>query len=424
MRNLVRTVRDNRFPVLVIVVMAAFALVVTGYLLVNQRLPLPWDDVYGVELEFESVQAVVPGQGQEVAVSGVKVGEVTGVRRDGGRAVATLRLRRGELPAVHRDARATLRPRTGLQDMTVDLDPGTARAGTLPDGGRIPASQTVRQVQLDEITATLDADSRAYLRQFLRATKESLGDDDGRVFRRLLRVGAPSVRTTRAALRTVRAQHAELERLVTRMRRLAGTLSDRDRAVGDVLRGAARTLTAIGKRDRELRTGLRELPGTLRQLRTTLDDMGGLSRELEPASRKLRPTLGRLERALPAVDPLLETLPARLRPVGPAARAAVAPLRSIDATLRHLLPVLPDADRVLGTVTLLADLLGHDPQGEDRGYTFWLAWFAHNVNSMLSTQDAHGVAWRGQLLITCGTLSGLDELRPVEQLLDALGMCR
>jgi phospholipid/cholesterol/gamma-HCH transport system substrate-binding protein len=34
-------------------------------------------------------------------------------------------------------------------------------------------------------------------------------------------------------------------------------------------------------------------------------------------------------------------------------------------------------------------------------YLYWLAWFFHNANSMLSTEDANGAVWRGMLISSC-----------------------
>ena len=65
---------------------------------------------------------------------------------------------------VYKDATVLLRPKTGLKDMVAELEPGTPGAGRLKDGGVIPVSQTLPDVNLDEILASLDADTRDYLR--------------------------------------------------------------------------------------------------------------------------------------------------------------------------------------------------------------------------------------------------------------------
>ena len=48
--------------------------------------------------------------------------------------------------------------------MVVELDArARPRPGRLPEGGTIPVSQTLPDVNLDEILAALDADTRDYL---------------------------------------------------------------------------------------------------------------------------------------------------------------------------------------------------------------------------------------------------------------------
>ena len=67
-----------------------------------------------------------------------------------------------------------LRPRTGLQDMTIEIDPGTS-GEPLEEGATIPLAQTEPNVQPDQILASLDGDTRAYLQLLLQGGGEGLG---------------------------------------------------------------------------------------------------------------------------------------------------------------------------------------------------------------------------------------------------------
>ena len=58
--------------------------------------------------------------------------------------------------------------------MVAELTPGTKAAGRLPEGGRIPVSQTLPDVNLDEILAALDADTRDYLTLLLNDGGQAL----------------------------------------------------------------------------------------------------------------------------------------------------------------------------------------------------------------------------------------------------------
>ena len=94
--------------------------------------------------EFSTAQAVTPGQGQTVNIAGIKVGDLTEVGLEDGNAVVTMEIDNEYAPLIHEDATMLLRPRTGLQDMTVSLDPGT-EGEPVAEGTTIPVSQTPAQ---------------------------------------------------------------------------------------------------------------------------------------------------------------------------------------------------------------------------------------------------------------------------------------
>ena len=73
---------------------------------------------------------------------------------------------------IHPDASALLRPRTGLQDMTIELDAGT-EPGEIPEGFTIPLANSAPNINPDQILASLDGDTRAYLRLLLAGGAEA-----------------------------------------------------------------------------------------------------------------------------------------------------------------------------------------------------------------------------------------------------------
>jgi phospholipid/cholesterol/gamma-HCH transport system substrate-binding protein len=75
-------------------------------------------------------------------------------------------------------------------------------------------------------------------------------------------------------------------------------------------------------------------------------------------------------------------------------------------------------------LTYVANELGHNPPGNDEGYLYWLAWFAHNGASVTSTQDAHGAVLRGLGLVSCDTLRETPAIAPLIQLFTGpIGAC-
>src|SRR4051795_11607177 len=145
-RQIRRYLRELLAALGVIAIGLATAVVILG----QQHYHWPWEHFYEVKAEFASAQAVTPGQGQQVTVSGVQVGDVAGVRLEDGHAVVTLNIDSKYAP-IYNDAHMLLRPRTGLKDMEVVLDPGTKASGEVPSGGTLPEANTQPDVNPDEV---------------------------------------------------------------------------------------------------------------------------------------------------------------------------------------------------------------------------------------------------------------------------------
>ena len=107
-----------------------------------------------IKAEFSTAQAVTPGQGQTVRVSGVKIGDVGKVELKEGRALVTLEIDPEYKDLVREDATALLRPKTALKDMFIEVEPGDAPAPVAKEGYVIPVAQHAarrqpRRVPLD-----------------------------------------------------------------------------------------------------------------------------------------------------------------------------------------------------------------------------------------------------------------------------------
>jgi phospholipid/cholesterol/gamma-HCH transport system substrate-binding protein len=165
-RDQIRRYRSAFVAVVSMILIAAF---VGGYILSHENLKLPgWVPVLGKDYftlkgNFQTAQAVTPGQGQAVTIAGAKIGEIASVNLQGGVATVTMHL----VPKyangrIYRDATMLLRPKTQLKDETVEVDPGTPRSGSLSSGATIPLSQTAPDANFDEFLAILDGETRAY----------------------------------------------------------------------------------------------------------------------------------------------------------------------------------------------------------------------------------------------------------------------
>src|SRR5207248_9443274 len=128
-------------------------------------------------LEMSTAQSLTPGQGQEISIAGVKVGEISKVELQGGRALVTVKIRRKDAERIHTNATALVRPKTGLNDMTIQLDPGTSSAPKAPASYVIPINRVLPNINADEVLASLDGDTRDYLRMLVSGAGQGLHDN-------------------------------------------------------------------------------------------------------------------------------------------------------------------------------------------------------------------------------------------------------
>ena len=184
------------------------------------------------------------------------------MRLEHGRAIVTLKLEEGAVP-VYRDASVLLRPKTGLKDMVAELTPGTPAAGELPEDERIPIGQTLPDVNLDEILAALDGDTRAYLVMLLSGGARGPARQQHASWRtrsaassrsRATRARSPS--SSRRGRRNIRGRsttsRCSPRRSATRTRRSASSS-----------RTPTRSSPSLADQDASLRATLQELPPAL-----------------------------------------------------------------------------------------------------------------------------------------------------------------
>ena len=184
---------------------------------------------------------------------------------------------------VYKDASVLLRPKTGLKDMVAELTPGTEAAGRLEEGGVIPVSQTLPDVNLDEILAALDSDTRDYLLLLLNDGAAGLGSEAQGP---RARAGDPAAssrpRSTRA--RSTRASPsggANLARVVHNFSLLTDELGKRDTQLANFVQNSNAVFATLAEQDTSLRAILQKLPGTLQ----THADVAGQGRDARRRAR-------------------------------------------------------------------------------------------------------------------------------------------
>lgn len=399
---------------------ALVAATAASWIFVNQRLRTPLADRYELRVAFESTQSLTGGLGQPVNVAGVRVGDVVSTELEDGRSVAKLSIERDRLPRVYRNARAALRPNTPLEDMQIELYPGRRAAGAIADGELVGLSRTNVPVDSDEFTALLDADTRAYLDGLITAVARG-SRRRGEDLRAALETLGPTTAQLRELNGSLAARRRQIRRVVRNLSLVARAAGSRERDLRGVVSGANATLGALAREDRALREALELLPGTLTAARSSLSRAERLAGGLPATLDALTGSARQLPGALRATQGMLDSANPTLAELRPFLRESQPVSRHIASATRRLARLAPDLRSSFAVLDRVANALAYNPPGSEEGYLFWTAWFFHNVNSVFSSEDAHGAVARGLFVAPGGASppgSGRQRrLTPIQQFL-------
>ncbi len=399
-----------------VVVLFVIGIGVGGYILSQQRLYLPgWvplvgQDFFTLKGEFTTAQAVTPGQGQTVDVAGVKVGEISNVELKNGRAVVTMKI----LPkygAVYRDASMLLRPKTGLKDMIIELSPGNPTSGKLKSGGTVPIQNTLPDINPDEILASLDGDTRAYLRLLLAGGAQGLRNNQAQlaaVFKRF----EPTARDVAKITTLLSQRQANLRRVIHNFQLLSTELSTRDASISAFVVSNNAVFQHLANQDANLQATLQLLPPTLVQANSALAKTGRLANALGPSLQALRPAARALGPALVQVRPFLKkTTPIIQNQLRPFTVASIPTIRKLNPAARDLAALTPNLVTTFKVLNYALNELAYNPPGSrDEGFLFWTAWANHLGASVFATQDAQGPIRHGLVEITCSASQVLQQV--------------
>jgi phospholipid/cholesterol/gamma-HCH transport system substrate-binding protein len=406
--------------VIVFVLLAVIGIGGTVYTLLHERFTLPLGNRYTVTAQFTAADGVVAGLGQPVNVVGVKVGEVTGSSLQDGRAILTLQIDRSQLPHLYRNASAVLQPITPLENMEIALDPGTPRAGILPPEGTIEIGLTTSPVPLSDLLASLDGDTRDFLTSLIASVGQGTQGQGASISRMLAALG-PTAADAGEISRAVASRRTQLAALIHNLATVMHA-SSQDRQLASVVLSGDQTLHAVAAEDGPLKAAIAQLPATLAVTRSTLTKLGPFAAQLDPTLTALSPAIGHLPATLHALVPFATAATAaissQIRPFVTAAQPLTRQLANVVPALQGETPYLSGSFQVL---EYLANELAYNPNhGDNQGFLFWLSWFVHNFNSVVSEGDANGGIGRAAVMATC---YGIQDIAVLQKLLDVAQLC-
>jgi phospholipid/cholesterol/gamma-HCH transport system substrate-binding protein len=288
----------------------------------------------------------------DVRISGINVGRVRSVTREGGEALVTMQLS-PEYAPLHMGARAILRTKTLLGEAYIDLSPGSSGAPAIPDGGTLPAGNVVAAQQLSDVLSTFNPRTRSQLQSLIGGFASALRGRDQDLNDSLGWAG-PAMVNFGSLLGALDAQRTDLGSLIGGAGQVLTAVGDRAGALQAAVTAGDQVLGVTAARGRALQQTIDALPGFLDQLRATAAAAGAASGDLSSAVSSVEP-------AAPLVAPALSAGASLARQLTPLFRAVpglvAAARRGLAAGTAVLAAARPAVAQVFGAVQQLLPVL-------------------------------------------------------------------
>jgi virulence factor Mce-like protein len=348
-RMVLETRRSAR-PLIVIVLFAAIAIAITGYLVSNiSKTALSSSQT--VDFAVNDASGVVAGQDQ-VRYKGIPVGTITGVHLTGDEPRLTVQLQQ-RYGAIYRNATAVLRPNTPLMDMYLDItNRGTPAAGRAGVNAPVPSSQTDVSVNVDDVLDTFRASTRTSLETMLDQLGNGLADR-GTALREAFVDFVPLLEVAGRISDQLAGRAPLVRQLVHNTAVLTQTLGSRQQLLRRLLSEGDQAATTLAAQRTNLGAILAQLPPTLRTADTAFTALRGVLPPLDGALQSLTPVASALPGGLEQIrlisgraTPAISALQAPVRRLVPFAKTLVPLSSQLDTAFDALLPQVPVVDKV------------------------------------------------------------------------------
>ena len=401
-----RQSRGHRKDTIAIIVLALAGVVMMLGIFTQQKASLPsWLPFVGEEFEhisaeFSTAQAVTPGQGQSVDIAGIQIGKVTSVDLEDGHAVVGMDIVPEYMKLIHPNATLLLRPKTGLNDMVVEVSPGSGKKH-IEGGARFTLAQTEPNTNLDAFLGTLDTDTQQYLQLLVAGGAQGLGGR-GKQFGNALRRLQPFVHYTAKLNKVVAQRHVALAHVIHNFGLLTTELGRHDAVIKRFVTSSDAALGNFAHQQQSIQDSLQEFPATLRAMNAGLASSDRFSTAAYPALTGLIPQAQALTPAFKATEKLFSqtTVPIRDQ-IRPFTRQIRPVLSSLSEGSGPLNKTVKNFGNSVGGLNAFLNELAYKPKGSRQSYLFYLPWLNHDYNGSFNLQDGGGPVQRGMVLFTC-----------------------
>jgi len=379
--------RDNKPFIVGVALLVVFGAAVLFGL--NSTHGMPLVERKEVRVAFDDVSGL--NVGDDARISSTRVGYVEEIELEDGQAVAVVKLDDPDTEIYDNARAARVADRSGLGQKFVDIDPGDPTTGPLRDGDTIPAAQTVKSEDLNQLFDVFDPPTREQASTSLRNLGGGMTGHGEHL--RALADKAPGLLADTGEVSQALAADSgvPLASMLASADRLSARMATRSDELAALTEQMATTVDAFGVDGGDrLRESLSQAPQTLDTANNALRSLDQPLADTAAAMRQLRPGATALGRSTPDVRGLL--------------REAVAPLRRVPGVSKEAVPGLT------GLTALVADARPLTQQlvatGESAGpfagvlgaYAVDIASYFHDAADTLSHGDSAG-HWLRILLV-------------------------
>ena len=404
--SLLRQGRGRGKDSIAIAILTVAAIVMTLWIFTQQKASLPsWAPLVGEDFahltaDFSDAQAVTPGQGQAVVIAGIQVGKISAVDLEDGHAVVGMDIEPKYLKLIHPDATLLLRPKTNLNDMTVEIEPGHGKQH-VEDGYRFPLSHTEPSIQFEAFLSTLDSDTQQYLQLLVAGGAQGIGGRGRQLsgaFRRL----QPFSHYIADLNRAVAQRRIALARVIHDFGLLTTELGRHDSELERFVTSSKGALGNFANQQQAIQESLVEFPSTLSALQSALASSDRFSTAARPALLGLIPQAQASVPAFKANERLFKQTTAPIRDqIRPFTRQVRPVLTHLEQGSSDLNTSVTGFGNSLGALNSLLNELAYKPKGSRQSFLFYLPWLNHNINTTFNLADAGGPITRGVAMLSC-----------------------
>jgi phospholipid/cholesterol/gamma-HCH transport system substrate-binding protein len=278
-------------------------------------------------------------------------------------------------------------------------------------------------VNFDEFLAALDAETQAYLQELLAGFGQGV-KNNGKALSATLKRFDPTARYAQEIASQLEIRHANIARSIHNFRLLVEAIGGKDKQLAELVDASNAVFKTFAEQSTSVEKTLHLLPGALSKTNRGLGKLARASSVLGPTLTKLDPFAKALAPAQEASRSLFkQSTPIVKNEIRPFARQILPVVNQFEPSIKELGEAFPGLSSSFSVFNELFNELAYNPGPNQGGFMFFLTWANHNLNSVLSTADAHGPVGRTVAYLNCELLpllTGVSEINATVRLLIAL----